>query len=198
MPFIGPFVIVDGDGDSANAELLDGQEGAYYRARANHTGTQLAATVSDFDSAVTAGTHANRTDNPHATTKSQVGLANADNTSDANKPVSTAQQAALDLKMNLLTTRRAVADTTTTITTADNKKIVAYSSLSAARAVTFDSAAALGDGFSALIKDESGSIAGAIKLTFVGTIDGVTDGDLVVVAYGAVEVYSNGSALFTR
>lgn len=34
-------------------------------------------------------------------TKSQVGLANVDNTSDANKPVSTAQQAALDLKAPL-------------------------------------------------------------------------------------------------
>lgn len=35
-------------------------------------------------------------------TKAQVGLANADNTSDAGKPVSTAQQAALDLKANLV------------------------------------------------------------------------------------------------
>jgi hypothetical protein len=34
-------------------------------------------------------------------TKTDVGLANVDNTSDANKPVSTAQQAALDLKQNL-------------------------------------------------------------------------------------------------
>lgn len=33
--------------------------------------------------------------------KSDVGLGNADNTSDANKPISTLQQAALDLKMNL-------------------------------------------------------------------------------------------------
>jgi len=39
--------------------------------------------------------------NPHGTTKSDVGLSNADNTSDANKPVSTAQQTALDLKANL-------------------------------------------------------------------------------------------------
>lgn len=42
--------------------------------------------------------HAARVDNPHAVTKSQVGLGNVDNTSDANKPVSTAQQAALDSK----------------------------------------------------------------------------------------------------
>lgn len=36
--------------------------------------------------------------NPHGTTKADVGLGNVDNTSDADKPVSTAQQAALDLK----------------------------------------------------------------------------------------------------
>lgn len=38
-----------------------------------------------------------RTDNPHAVTKAQLGLSNADNTSDADKPVSDAAQAALDL-----------------------------------------------------------------------------------------------------
>lgn len=38
-----------------------------------------------------------RTDNPHSVTKAQVGLGNADNTSDMNKPVSTAQQAAIQL-----------------------------------------------------------------------------------------------------
>jgi len=42
----------------------------------------------------------NNTTNPHNVTKSQVGLASADNTSDANKPVSIAQQVALDLKSN--------------------------------------------------------------------------------------------------
>jgi hypothetical protein len=44
--------------------------------------------------------HIASTTNPHAVTKSQVGLGNADNTSDINKPVSTAQQTALDLKEN--------------------------------------------------------------------------------------------------
>ena len=37
--------------------------------------------------------------NPHGVTKSDVGLGNVDNTSDLNKPVSTAQQAALDDKL---------------------------------------------------------------------------------------------------
>ena len=42
----------------------------------------------------------NNTTNPHNVTKSQVGLSNADNTSDINKPVSTAQQIELDKKSN--------------------------------------------------------------------------------------------------
>jgi hypothetical protein len=40
--------------------------------------------------------HTSNTSNPHATTKSQVGLGNADDTSDVNKPVSTAQQAEIN------------------------------------------------------------------------------------------------------
>ena len=46
--------------------------------------------------------HTSNTGNPHATTKAQVGLGNADNTSDANKPVSTATQTALNAKQATL------------------------------------------------------------------------------------------------
>lgn len=46
----------------------------------------------------TLSAHTTRTDNPHAVTKAQVGLGNVDNTADADKPVSAAAQAALDLK----------------------------------------------------------------------------------------------------
>lgn len=43
----------NGNADTAdNALLLGGQNSAYHLARANHTGTQLAATVSDFDTQV--------------------------------------------------------------------------------------------------------------------------------------------------
>ncbi len=44
--------------------------------------------------------HASATDNPHAVTKTQVGLGNVDNTSDVNKPVSTAQATAIGLKLD--------------------------------------------------------------------------------------------------
>lgn len=42
--------------------------------------------------------HITNTSNPHSVTKSQVGLGNVDNTSDANKPISSATQTALDAK----------------------------------------------------------------------------------------------------
>lgn len=45
---------------------------------------------------------ANVTTNPHNVTKTQVGLSNVDNTSDANKPISTAETAALLGKQNNL------------------------------------------------------------------------------------------------
>lgn len=58
---------------------------------------KIAKAVSDLIS------HLSNKSNPHAVTKSQVGLGNVDNTSDANKPVSTAQKAALDLKVDKVT-----------------------------------------------------------------------------------------------
>ena len=54
------------------------------------TGVQLQVHLDDYT-------------NPHQVTKSQVGLSNVENTSDADKPVSTAQQAALDLKVDKIT-----------------------------------------------------------------------------------------------
>lgn len=47
------------------------------------------------------GGHVGDTNNPHSVTKTQVGLANVDNTSDAAKPISTATQTALDGKANV-------------------------------------------------------------------------------------------------
>lgn len=46
-------------------------------------------------------THISNISNPHSVTKTQVGLSNVDDTSDINKPVSTATQTALDLKADL-------------------------------------------------------------------------------------------------
>ena len=45
--------------------------------------------------------HTGNTSNPHGVTADQVGLGNVDNTSDLDKPISTATQAALDLKQDI-------------------------------------------------------------------------------------------------
>lgn len=47
--------------------------------------------------------HISNTSNPHNVTQAQVGLGNVDNTSDANKPISTATQTALNGKENTIT-----------------------------------------------------------------------------------------------
>lgn len=51
-------------------------------------------------SALTA--HTSNTNNPHSVTKAQVGLGNVDNTSDLNKPISTATQTALGGKQDVI------------------------------------------------------------------------------------------------
>jgi hypothetical protein len=43
---------VDGTGTGLDADKVDGQEGSHYLARANHTGTQVASTISNFDAQV--------------------------------------------------------------------------------------------------------------------------------------------------
>ena len=62
----------------------------------DYTDTEL--TTKADTSALTA--HTSNTSNPHNVTKAQVGLGNVDNTSDLNKPVSTATQTALNTKVS--------------------------------------------------------------------------------------------------
>ena len=50
----------------------------------------------------TVAPHIADTANPHSVTKAQVGLTSVDDTADADKPVSTAQQTVLDLKQDIL------------------------------------------------------------------------------------------------
>ncbi len=65
-------------------------------------------------------THINDTDNPHNVTKAQVGLDQVNNTSDADKPVSTATQSALDSKVDKIDGKQL---STNDYTTADQNKV---------------------------------------------------------------------------
>jgi len=90
--------------DPANlAQLLTQALGdaRYLRTTNNLSDVTNAATArSNIGAAAAADltAHTGSTSNPHSVTAAQVGLSNVDNTNDANKPVSTAQQTALDLK----------------------------------------------------------------------------------------------------
>lgn len=77
--------------------------------------TGLFATITALNS------HTSNTSNPHSVTKAQVGLSNVDNTSDVNKPISTATQSALDGKVNSNT---AITGATKTKVTYDAKGLV--------------------------------------------------------------------------
>ena len=77
------------DSKSATTHNHDGR---YYTESETDAKLALKANASDLTS------HTSNTSNPHNVTKAQVGLGNADNTSDASKPVSTAQAAAIALK----------------------------------------------------------------------------------------------------
>lgn len=61
--------------------------------------TAVADQFTEVDTTI--NNHVTNTNNPHAVTKEQVGLANVDNTSDLDKPISNATQEALDGKADL-------------------------------------------------------------------------------------------------
>ena len=71
------------------------EQGKIYKAiAANGPGTFNPSDWTEMD----VEAHANDVNNPHSVTKSQVGLGNVDNTSDVDKPISTATQNALNSK----------------------------------------------------------------------------------------------------
>lgn len=64
----------------------------------NNTAAPASVDTSPYALESELAAHENDSNNPHSVTKTQVGLGNVDNTSDADKPISTAVQTALDLK----------------------------------------------------------------------------------------------------
>lgn len=119
-----PMLLTDGTpillGDSESARIARATEGLYSQANdkvitINPATTSTAGVMSssdkskldslksqaEIDELVTKlDTHISNKSNPHSVTKAQVGLGNVDNTSDANKPISTATQNALNSKFN--------------------------------------------------------------------------------------------------
>lgn len=90
----------DMGGKTQTTPLMDGEASVgsenYYAAGDHRHPTDITrASVEELNA------HINDKTNPHSVTKEQVGLGNVDNTSDINKPISTATQNELDLKQNI-------------------------------------------------------------------------------------------------
>lgn len=123
---------VNGKALSANISLTAADVGADAAGAASGVQTSLTS-------------HTNNKSNPHAVTKAQVGLGNVDNTSDANKPISTATQNALNGKQATVT---------------GGASTITSSNLTANRA---------------LVSNGSGKVAvSAVTSTELGYLDGVT------------------------
>jgi hypothetical protein len=98
---------VPASGNAAIGEVVKGNDTRLADARTPTAHAHPESDVTNLTADLAAKVQTSRTVNSHAlssdvtVTKSDVGLGNADNTSDVNKPVSTAQQAALDAKAAL-------------------------------------------------------------------------------------------------
>lgn len=108
--------------------------------------------------------HTTNKSNPHEVTKAQVGLSNVDNTSDANKPVSTAQATAIaNAVSNHNTSDAAHADIREALGGKADKSVSFTVSLSAAgwadNAQTVSDARFLAAGFAYIVSPASGNFA---------------------------------------
>jgi hypothetical protein len=128
------------------------------------TSAETASAISGKADSSVVMTHTSSTSNPHSVTKAQVGLSNVDNTSDANKPVSTFQQAALDLK----------ADTAALGTAA--AKNIPVSGNASATEVVYGTDTRLSDDRTpkAHVTSSHSDWPASVSMTELGYLDGVT------------------------
>jgi hypothetical protein len=127
--------------------------------------------------------------------KTAVGLGNVDNTSDANKPVSTATQTALDAKRTLA--RVTFSDANYTITATKDVVVAQTGTLTAARTVTLPLANSVTAGTEFMIQDVSGSVTSTNTIIIAragsDTINGATS-DTMVAGYGWRRLTSDGTS----
>lgn len=157
------------------SNVLRGQEGTTARGFTAGATVGLRPTAGDAD-------HVNKTDNPHGVTKAQVGLGNVDNTSDANKPVSTATQTALDGKANT-SHGHAIADVTGLQSALDGKAASSHTH-------SISNVTGLQDALDAKASAASPTLTGAIAQN--GSVRGN------VIAMGALSVDCSAGNYFTK
>jgi len=125
-------------------------------------------------------------------TSAMVGLGNVDNTNDVNKPISTAQQTALDTKRTFNRVTFSNANATIASTT---RQLSSITTLTAARTVTLPAASSLLAGAELLVVDEFGTINGVNNIVIAragaDVINGATS-ETINAAFGWRRLISNG------
>ena len=115
-------------------------------------------------------THGANTSNPHSVTATQVGLGNVDNTSDANKPVSTAQQAAIDAAVGGLAWNLRTTAVSTAVVDHDHLSVTA-----AGQTITFPASPTEGDQIRiSLTQAATGTILSVATVSFYGAVTSST------------------------
>lgn len=116
--------------------------------------------------------------------KSDIGLGNADNTSDVNKPVSTTQQTALDLKANIASptfTGTVVLPSTTSIGSVSNTEIGYVDGVTSAIQTQIDSKLSTSTAASTYAAKSGDTFTGEVTITGSGngiTLDNTVDGKI--------------------
>lgn len=100
----GKAIIIDGSGDITSSATTS-TELSHLSGVTSSVQSQMNAKASSSDLT----THISDLANPHSVTKAQVGLSNVDNTSDANKPISSTTQIALNDKADLVSGKLATS-----------------------------------------------------------------------------------------
>ena len=143
--------------------------------------------------------------NPHEVTKEQVGLGNVDNTSDANKPISDATQAALDLKADNsslanVATSGAYSDLsgTPTFKTVNGETITGTGDIEVNTYSTFHNGWVTNDTTAAFCNSIVNDATAVAGMSFLGTLycsdlpEGMVQGEAIV---NVISEGSNGKAI---
>jgi len=151
---------IDLTSSSSDAEMLDGQLPSFYLARANHTGTQTASTISDFDTQVRTSTL-----NQMATATADVALGahKLTGVADPTNPQDAATKAYVDAARQGLDVKPSVrAATTANITLSGEQTIDGVSVIAGDRV---------------LVKDQTSGSQNGIYVVAVGAWTRATDAD---------------------
>lgn len=140
----------------------------------------------DLDSAVKAALGKARTA-LQSVTKADVGLSNVDNTSDANKPISTAQQAALNLKANIASPTFTGTPRSTTATAGTNTTQIATTAF--VKTAVDNSATTINDSIAAVAQDITTHKADLAHVHWIGTATGT---NTLTATYEAITALKNG------